>query len=1386
MPATEGIAEVEEPGGILCKDLPWRLSMICKFCSQATGLVEAVAEPEEGTESLASPQQRSSPPSLHCSTASFDDEEEEEEEEDGECPGKHFWSPCSIFSQDVSDVDPSSFSTGNEFYNFKCLTPSPLDSPNSYEPGKLDLLEQDPLDNLRSSERVTGDRVELACARDDKLIHFDSKAQEDSKPLDIENNDQLWLPPPPKDEGDDVENGYFEYDDEEDGVGRLDLFSTSSSFGVGDGDNVGNDEDDDDDDGGGGGFAIKERPNDAQKELLRTSVYGHFRALAANFVKPDTSRGASMDPADYVKVKCIPSGRPRESVLVKGVVCTKNVKHKRMISQHKNPRLLLLGGALEYQKVSNKLASLETVLQQEIDHLKMAVAKIEAHRPNVLLVEKSVSSYAQEYLLAKEISLVLNVKKPLLERISRCTGAQISPSVDSIASTRLGHCEVFRIERTIEEGLLGNQPGKKFSRTLMFFEGCPTRLGCTVLLRGPNRDELKKVKHILLYASFAAYHLSLETSFLADSGATLPKMPQNHPLDSPCGGDQQSILVSLSSSCVLKGIVCERSKLFRIKFYGNFDKPLGRYLRDDLFDQTSFCRCCREPPETHVRCFTHQQGSLTINVKRLLSAKLPGECDGRIWMWHRCLKCAQKDGVPPATQRVVMSDAAWGLSFGKFLELSFSNQAIANRVASCGHSLQKDCLRFFGFGSMVAFFHYSPVNILSVRLPPFVLEFASQSQQEWFRREIAIKVDLLYGEVLDVLRGIEQKVATYVDEPLKASLGNLLTELRDLVKNERQKYDVFLQSANLESFQLGHTSSDVLELNHLKRCLLIDSYVWDRRIYLLDSKVKGSSSEIDVHLLEVSIHNGLIQRSESFPIGRRADFSPTSSAKESEGVDLLTNPADCCAEPASTDLICDENSCNEQMGAIDSAWTGTWHSPNGSPLSDIDSSRKSTMTPVRVYSFDSSLVVRQRFHDLAPTLPLPMTGGHLGFGLLSTFPWGIENLKFLFGRMPLFISSANRMVRDGARLLLPQTGGRNVVIAVYDKEPSSVIAYALSSKEHSDFITSSLDQDETLEKDPTKDRWGHRGGAAASRSFELEDVQSQYYDSEEALFSQVSVYLEPKQPHFRFSFVDESSIPAEKARFSVTCYFAKEFDALRRKCCPNELDFICSLGRCRQWDAQGGKSNVYFAKSLDERFIIKQVTKTELESFEDFAPQYFRYLIESINSGSPTCLAKILESTRGREVRMDLMVMENLFFRRNISRVYDLKGSLRSRYNANTSLRTEPIFLGSKAKRSLERAIWNDTSFLATVDVMDYSLLVGIDEEKKELVLGIIDFLRQYTWDKHLETWVKASGILGGPMNASPTIISPSSTRRGSGRPCPLTSSQFLTSGSLREDHSQA
>lgn len=112
--------------------------------------------------------------------------------------------------------------------------------------------------------------------------------------------------------------------------------------------------------------------------------------------------------------------------------------------------------------------------------MKMIVSKIEALRPNVLLVEKTVASCAQEYLLEKEISLVLNVKRPLLERIARCTGALITPSTDYLSNTRLGNCELFRLNRMVEDHETVSQFNKKPSKTLMFFEGCPRRLGCTV------------------------------------------------------------------------------------------------------------------------------------------------------------------------------------------------------------------------------------------------------------------------------------------------------------------------------------------------------------------------------------------------------------------------------------------------------------------------------------------------------------------------------------------------------------------------------------------------------------------------------------------------------------------------------------------------------------------------------------------------------------------------------------------------------------------------------------------------------------------------------------------------------------------------------------------
>ena len=57
-------------------------------------------------------------------------------------------------------------------------------------------------------------------------------------------------------------------------------------------------------------------------------------------------------------------GTPSQSCVVHGVVAKKNVANRKMRTSVENPRVLLLAGALEYQRVSNKLSSFNMLLEQ--------------------------------------------------------------------------------------------------------------------------------------------------------------------------------------------------------------------------------------------------------------------------------------------------------------------------------------------------------------------------------------------------------------------------------------------------------------------------------------------------------------------------------------------------------------------------------------------------------------------------------------------------------------------------------------------------------------------------------------------------------------------------------------------------------------------------------------------------------------------------------------------------------------------------------------------------------------------------------------------------------------------------------------------------------------
>ena len=86
-----------------------------------------------------------------------------------------------------------------------------------------------------------------------------------------------------------------------------------------------------------------------------------------------------------------------------------------------------------------------------------------------------------------------------------------------------------------------------------------------------------------------------------------------------------------------------------------------------------------------------------------------------------------------------------------------------------------------------------------------------------------------------------------------------------------------------------------------------------------------------------------------------------------------------------------------------------------------------------------------------------------------------------------------------------------------------------------------------------------------------------------------------------------------------------------------------------------------------------------------------------------------------------------------------------------------PLYVNQEDKDVLMDAIKRDSAFLASHHMMDYSLLAGICEDNNTLVVGIIDYIRTFTWDKKIENYVKAfksSGVFGGPVK-TPTVVKP-------------------------------
>ena len=319
-------------------------------------------------------------------------------------------------------------------------------------------------------------------------------------------------------------------------------------------------------------------------------------------------------------------------------------------------------------------------------------------------------------------------------------------------------------------------------------------------------------------------------------------------------------------------------------------------------------------------------------------------------------------------------------------------------------------------------------------------------------------------------------------------------------------------------------------------------------------------------------------------------------------------------------------------------------------------------------------------------------------------------------------------------------------IIVREDEPSSLIAFTLGSEDYQVKL-------QTIQE--------KSGGLRGRR--DRSHLQDPLLDTDEQMEVERSL-LRSTGTHLKYQFQEGS------AKMLCKVFYAEQFDAVRRKCGVVER-IVESLSRCLKWDSKGGKTKSVFLKTLDDRLVLKSLSTIETQAFLRFAPAYFRIMSEALFHALPSVIAKMLgfyqivikNPVTGVEFNWFLLVMENLFYDRSPTRIFDLKGSMRNRRIQSTGEQNEvlldenmvefiyesPLFAREHSKKLLRASVYNDTLFLSRQNVMDYSLMIAIDEDRKELVVGIIDCIRTYTWDKKLESWIKDRG------KNRPTVTSP-------------------------------
>ena len=193
--------------------------------------------------------------------------------------------------------------------------------------------------------------------------------------------------------------------------------------------------------------------------------------------------------------------------------------------------------------------------------------------------------------------------------------------------------------------------------------------------------------------------------------------------------------------------------------------------------------------------------------------------------------------------------------------------------------------------------------------------------------------------------------------------------------------------------------------------------------------------------------------------------------------------------------------------------------------------------------------------------------------------------------------------------------------------------------------------------------------------------------------------------------------------FKFKTYSPRVFNRIRQFFGINTAEYMLSI--CGNYNylefISNSKSGQFFFYSHDGKYMIKTQTKEENKFMKRILPHYYKYITENPH----TALVRILAMHRVKMYhlrrKVHFVIMSSVFDTlEEIHSIYDLKGSLIGR-NATPKekasggvLKDQDLLdggvkfqFGSK-KADFIAQLQSDAYFLASLNIMDYSLLVRL------------------------------------------------------------------------------